>query len=166
MRKCFPYYRRRPLNSVLQKPSLTCGAQPGRTRAQAQSGVLAAPPPQPRAPTGVRNRCPPQLPPRRGAARPPTASGLGCQEAVGRPSGPGPAPPLTSEGRLVSLGRRQLQVPGHRQGVPRSPARTAFPGLLCHRSMRAPRRRRGLNGPMSAGEGGAWPRGAGPSRSL
>lgn len=112
----------------------------GRTRAQAQSGVLAAPPPP--SDPGAK-------------PLPPAAS----SEAPGYPrqrprlsqrvSGQGPVPSLTSEGRLVSLGRGQLQVPGHRQGIPHSTAKEALPGL-CHLLMRAPQRRRGLNRPMSA----------------
>lgn len=113
----------------------------GRTCAQAQSGVLAARPP----PSDPEDK-----------PLPPAAS----SEAPGYPrqrprlskrvSGLGPVPSLTSEGRLVSLGRGQLQVLGHRQGIPHSPAKEALPGL-CHLLMRAPPGRRGLNRPMSAG---------------
>lgn len=83
-----------------------------------------------------------------------------------RVSGRGPVPSLTSEGRLVSPGRGQLQVAGHQQGSFHSPAKVAFPGL-CHRLMRAPQRRRGLNRPMSAERrGGARTRGGAAPESV
>lgn len=138
MRKRFPCYCRRPIQLQFFKRSGTSGNSPSlafgaESQANQRAGAVGGP-------------CGPAPPPWTTALKPlPWAA---CTETRGRLSGGREAPPLTSEGRLVSLGRGQLQVPGHRQSVPPRPAWEAFPGL-CHLLMRAPRRRRGLNGPMS-----------------